>query len=317
MLKGTYIFYNEGVEIYRSENVITKFGKRFLANFIAGNSDFNSKEMAFGIATSNDYPISDSNSRLGFEFYRSPVEFGSINIQPDGSGGFTYSVIYKSSVPTNIAGQINEVGLYPGLKGSINIYSDKFISDFEDNIVWIDSSGNNPQIISSENGVVPKIGSYLTKISTPTSSSSKEYFANMNSFDLSGYSTNDSLSIAFNQYDTNLSNIKIRFYSSDSDYFESTISPTNSTGYKILSTTLNNALLNPIGSPTASAINKISIVVASKSSGASTIYIDGLRINDEDAFNPDYGIISRSIITDGLIKTLGRNVDVEYRLELF
>ena len=58
MLKGTYIFYNEGVEIYRSENVITKFGKRFLANFIAGNSDFNSKEMAFGIATSNLLSIS-------------------------------------------------------------------------------------------------------------------------------------------------------------------------------------------------------------------------------------------------------------------
>ena len=38
MIKGTYIFYENGKEISRHSNVITKFGKRFLANFIAGNS---------------------------------------------------------------------------------------------------------------------------------------------------------------------------------------------------------------------------------------------------------------------------------------
>jgi len=30
MLKGTYIFYEDGKEICRQSNVITKFGKRFL-----------------------------------------------------------------------------------------------------------------------------------------------------------------------------------------------------------------------------------------------------------------------------------------------
>ena len=47
--------------------MITKFGKRFLANFVAGNSSFASKEMALGIATGSalEYPLSDTNSRLG------------------------------------------------------------------------------------------------------------------------------------------------------------------------------------------------------------------------------------------------------------
>ena len=46
MLKGTYIFYENGKEICRSSNLITKFGKRFLTNFMAGNVSFNSKELA-------------------------------------------------------------------------------------------------------------------------------------------------------------------------------------------------------------------------------------------------------------------------------
>ena len=49
MIKGTYIFYEEGKEILRSENVITKFGKRFLTNFIAGNINTTKKDIAIGI----------------------------------------------------------------------------------------------------------------------------------------------------------------------------------------------------------------------------------------------------------------------------
>jgi hypothetical protein len=38
MIRGTYVFYQDGKEICRSSNVITKFGKRFLTNFIAGSA---------------------------------------------------------------------------------------------------------------------------------------------------------------------------------------------------------------------------------------------------------------------------------------
>ena len=51
MIKGTYIFSQDGQEIYRSENIITKFGKRFFTNFIAGNINDLEKDMAFGIGS--------------------------------------------------------------------------------------------------------------------------------------------------------------------------------------------------------------------------------------------------------------------------
>jgi hypothetical protein len=142
MLKGTYIFYQDGIEVYRSPNVVTKFGKRFLTNYLAGNVLFNTKQLSLGIATQIEYPTSISNTRLGFEAYKIPVNFGSIDIQQifasngnpvldaESNPTFEYAVVYKSTIPQNLVGVINEVGIYPGGGSSQNAYSDKFLSDF-------------------------------------------------------------------------------------------------------------------------------------------------------------------------------------------
>ena len=45
MIKGTYVFYDGDKEIFRSENVVTQFGKRFITNFLAGNVNFNNKDI--------------------------------------------------------------------------------------------------------------------------------------------------------------------------------------------------------------------------------------------------------------------------------
>lgn len=316
MIKGTYIFYDDGKEICRSSNIITKFGKRFLTNFMAGNVSFAKKEIAIGISTSSEYALSDSNSRLGFEFYRMPVEFGSTNIQSDGSGGFTYSVIYKSTIPQEVAGIINEIGLYPLSSKSQNSYDSKFVSDFENNVIWNDSNGNSPSIVQSISSNNPRIGQYLMQVSA-SQSSSKEYMVNLNNFDISGYSVNDTLTLAYYQADSHISSIKIKFYSSDTDYYLATFTPNSTTGNKIIEISLSNMLLNPVGNPDGSSITKIGIQLTATSAGSSSIYLDGLRINDEDTFDPSYGLISRSIISGGLEKITGRQVDVEYRLELF
>jgi hypothetical protein len=57
-------------------------------------------------------------------------------------------------------------------------------------------------------------------------------------------------------------------------------------------------------------------VIVPKSGAQSTVGMDGLRINDEDSFDPTYGLISRSVLSTPLTKVIGRLVDVEYRMEL-
>ena len=125
-MKGTYIFYEDGKEIYREDNVITKFGKRFLTNYLAGTVQFNNKDIAIGIMGESDYAAADTNSRLGFEFYRLPVGFGTFDIQ-ESNGSYIYNVVYKTTLPQDIAGVISEIGLYPGTRTSLNNFEKSLI----------------------------------------------------------------------------------------------------------------------------------------------------------------------------------------------
>jgi hypothetical protein len=305
MLKGTYIYYENGQEIYRSSNVITKYGKRFLTSFLAGRDSFSSKSMAFGIDST---AALDTNTRLGFEFYRTPVLFGSTDIQTL-NDITTYAVVYKATIPQDVAGYITEVGIYPEYKESLSSYDSKFIADFDNQLDWT----NTPLITTTD----ARIGQYLLTMSS-NGTSAKEYKTNIQSLDLSGYSVNDTLKLAYVKNDTNLQNIIIKFYSSALDYYSVTITPESGTGYKMSSDiTLNNLFTNAsTANVDSSNINQIGVVITPASGQSTSVGLDALRINDEDTFDPNFGLISRSVLSTPLVKLAGRQVDVEYRLDL-
>lgn len=309
MIKGTYIFYQDGKEILRSSNVITKFGKRFIANFIAGNIANSSKDIAVGIDTT---AATDEDTRLGFEFYRLPVTINSTDIQTV-SGVTTYYVVYKATLPQDISGQINEIGLYPSTRSSINNFDSKFLADFADRLDWQISSGANPDYDLTDGRA--KVGDSLLTFSS-NSTSAQEYF-NTTSLDLSGYSVNDSIRLAYYKNNANLQNIILKLYSSNSDYYTTTITPAGGTGYKITSDILlSTVFASPTGTPDKTNINKIGITITPTSGNTTTVGMDGLRINDEDTFDPIFGLISRSILGTTLTKLAGRAVDIEYKLDL-
>lgn len=379
MIKGTYIFYENGKEIYRKSNIITKFGKRFLTNLVAGNISSSKKDMAFGIGsgilisgisgngsvvtvtTSTNHGLSAGNkisivgvlptqynfsnvsilatpalniftisnstnslyvsggqivsevdTRLEFEFYRNPVLFGSTDIQTT-SGTTTYSVVYKTTIPQDVVANIYEIGLYPSTRTSISNFDSRYITDFSDLLDWEDSSGNNPTLDSTNY----RIGGSSLRMNA-SSNSSKEYKSNIQSIDLSGYSDADTIKLAYYKENANLSSIKIRLYSEASRYYEATITPTSGNGYKLsqdipLSTFFNGAT-SP--APDINNINQIGIVVTASAGGTAYVGMDGLRINDEDTFDPIFGLISKSVLSTPILKLAGRQVDVEYRLDL-
>ena len=307
MIKGTYIFYQDGKEICRSSNVITKFGKRFLTNFIAGNILDPAKDMAFGIDSTT---ATVDDTRLGFEFYRVPVLLNSTDIQTVGSNT-TYSVVYKTTIPQDVSGVISEVGLYPSTRRSINNFDSKFLSDFDNFLDWTDSDEFNPDVVATG----AKIGDNVLTMSSD-STSANEYTSSV-ALDLSGYSDADSIRLAYYKNNANLQNIILKFYSSDTDYYSTTITPATGTGYKITEDVLLSTLFtSPTGTPNKSQINKIGITITPTSSNTTSIGLDGLRINDEDTFDPEFGLISRSVLGTVLTKLNGRQVDVEYKLDL-
>ena len=298
--------------------MITKFGKRFLTDYIAGNADFNNKDLALGIATSSDLAAADTNTRLGFEFYRLPVTLTSIDIQSNGSGGYNYFAIYKSTIPQDISGVITEIGLYPGVRKSTNFYDSKFVTSFENNTTWFDSSNGNPQLKpnTTSPSFTAKIGESMVQVDV-LASSSKEYKNSIISLDLSGYSVNDSLSIAYKKVDNNLSKIRVKFYSSDTQYYYADFTPASGSGDRIQNVSMSTIFGNVSSpAPDPTNITKIGIEVTAGAGGPTTVYFDGIRINDEDTFDPQYGLIARSILTTPLTKSSGRPVDIEYKLQL-
>lgn len=309
MIKGTYIFSENGKEIYRSENIITLYGKRFFTNFIAGNISDATKDIAFGI---DNTPVAVNDTRLGFEFYRIPVEFGTTDIYSD-DNGIKYFVVYKTVLPVDIAGTIKEIGTYPSKRTSSNSFDSKFISDFSDAFSWKDPNLFNPEKSILGALVGEDVLNFMSGVGTE-----KEYLCTINETDFSGYSVNDSIKLSYYKNDNNLEKIKIRFYSSDTAYYEIEINDNSGTGNKLSDDILLSELYAGANSenPDISKINKIGIIIVPKSGVQSTVGMDAFRINDEDSFDPVYGLISRSVLSTPLVKTAGRLVDVEYRMEL-
>ena len=300
--------------------MITKFGKRFLTNYLAGNADFGQKELAFGIGSS---AASADNTRLNFEFYRVPVTIGSIDITNTGteeSPVYVYKTVYQATIPQDVAGVISEVALYPASRTSRNNFDSNFITQFDNNLLWTDSDGFNPLLQLNTSQLVSKIGENMVYVQTPLSTV-KEYTTPLGSLDLSGYSVNDSIAIAYKKADNNVSKIRLKFYSSTTQYCYVDFTPEamGATPDKIQSATLNNLFSNTSATaPDFKNIIKLGVEVTANSSGTTTVYFDGIRINDEDTFDANYGMISRSVLTGGDIvtKTSGRQVDMEYKLQL-
>jgi hypothetical protein len=301
--------------------MITKFGKRFLTNYIAGNVGFAQKDLALGIGTTAVNP-KGKDTRLDFEFYRLPASLGSIDITQtgvdiDSEPVFSYTAIYKATIPQDIAGIISEVALYPGARTSLNSYDSKFLTDFENNLLWSDGTFNPAlKANSTSPSFTSRIGENMVQYNVPTSSV-KEYTNSLVAYDLSGYSVNDTIAIAYKKEDNNVSKIRVKLYSSDTAYCWVDFTPSAGTGDKIQSTTLNNLFSNITAtSPDFTAITKIGVEVTAGSGGATVVYFDGIRINDEDTFDPTYGMISRSVLGTPLVKPSGRAVDIEYRVVL-
>ena len=308
-LSGHYVFIQDGKEIYKSKNILTKFGKRYLTQYLAGQSFVKDKDIAIGIGSST---ASENNTGLDFEFYRAQVNLSSVDIQTSAITGLsTYGVVYRATLPVDVSGIISEVGLYPSVTLGATDYSSRSITNFSDYQQWTLDDGSYSTAVTSP---APRFCSNNLSISA-TPSTTNQYSANI-SLDITGYSKNDSLTFAYVQNDLNLDYVFVRLYSSSTDYYEIRYPGDLSIGNKLKSLTLNNLYSSGFesGAPDSSAIIKISVGVKAKSSGACNVLFDGVRLNDEDSFRSDYGLISRSVIANPITKSIGRQMDIEYRL---
>jgi outer membrane receptor protein involved in Fe transport len=93
---------------------------------------------------------------------------------------------------------------------------------------------------------------------------------------------------------------------------------TSSIGNKILKapmTSVFNSTYSSIDQVDFSAIIKIEVGAKAKTSAA-TVLLDALKIDDNNTYNSQYGLISRSVLAKPKTKKQGVEMDIEYKINL-
>lgn len=294
MITGYYVIKDGDKEISRSNNVVTTIGKRHILNYLADKISDRSRSIGIGIGSSTG---TLSDYKLEFEINKYKVYTSTVDYANN-------TIIMKAQLPLQLAATISELGLFPGASSDRSADS-RVITFFNNDATWTNGSyvseSANSKINNTSFQIISSNGTAVVATSTDIP------------FDISGYSTDDSISLAFKQNDANLQRIVIKLYSSDTDYYSYTINGTASVGHRIVEVPLVNFLANPVGDPKDS-ISKISIEVKANTSTTSTVDFDGIRINDNDTYVQETGAISRAALITPIVKEFGRILDLEYRL---
>src|SRR6478735_2392241 len=110
--------------------------------------------------------------------------------------------------------------------------------------------------------------------------------------DFSGNSSSDKFNFAFNCDNSNTASVEFVFSTDVSNYYKFTITNPAS-GYNIVQIAKGAATV--VGAPNWGDINIITVNTVAKSAGLASVSYDGIRIEDIDTINPEYGLIARFV----------------------
>jgi len=293
MLKGTYVFKQNGIEIGRSENVITTNGKQAIVQYLANSSnEWASALSVGGISTA----ASVSDTSLYYEFARSAVTLKSFKI------GTPNIIIVKATLDASISANIYEVGVYPSNTESIFGSRDRLvIEDFSTLANWSGTYTSNAFAAGSVYS--PRFGAYSVSVPANTTITNSSY-----SLNVSQYSTLDTLDILAYVASGKSGNINVTLtdVNGNTAAFAS-YAFGSTTGYQVLSLPMPTSIFG------LSTVNSIQIQT---SGTTSAITLDVLRVGVKAELTESTSLVSRSVLTDPIVKLPGTPLDIEYYLQL-
>lgn len=293
MIKGVYYFYQDGELLAKSENILTTEGKRLLLRVLAEQAASLGQAIGVGVSA---VAATAADTRLGWEVDRSAIDIKAVDY--DNS-----LVVMKTTLPQNTAYTIYEIGLWSQFTNSLNTEtSSRILTTFETDVEnWTNFTLDTTQNRTSRNAMRIDANASTTKIAV----------SNVD-LDLSGYSSVDQFSVAFYKANNNINTLGLVFESATGVYRKNTTVSSLPVGYNVIN--LNKGDFVATGTPDWSAITKIDIEVTAGGT-AGYLIMDGIRIEDADTLNPDYALVSRSVLASPLVKTDNSPMDVEYALE--
>ena len=161
MLKGTYVFKENGLEVGRSENIITTNGKTAILQYLSGSLSEWASQLAVG-AMSSTPALTDL--ALNFEIARSAVTLKSFKV------GTPNLLVVKGTLDASVAANIYEVGVFSSNTSNIFGTRDRLIiDDFSILNNWTTASGSYTSVpFNPQNSISPRVGLYSLTLAPNT-----------------------------------------------------------------------------------------------------------------------------------------------------
>lgn len=273
--------------------MILDSGKTHIKKYLAGQVGVISDTMAFGVMETTE---TSADTRLAFEVARAEVSVVSYDFVND-------RLVFKGRLPLEFSGIIHEVGLWSQeINTAAAEYNSKLLLSFDsDSELWSFPVWNTTNA---------RIGTDALRHAPAASGTATSDLTGVD-FDLSGNSAADVFTLAYNVGNANTANIKVRFMTDASNYYEFTIS-TPTSGYKVTSVSKGSVAVT--GTPTWDNITSVRVSTTATAGGAAQVDFDGLRIEDTDTNNPDYLLVARKVLAAPYTKVEGEEADMEFSI---
>lgn len=314
-LKAGYIIKNGDAVLASSENLLTTAGKRIMASFMAGLTGRWAGAIAVGASGAS---VGATGTRLNYEWGRVEIDSSAVSYGQGATG--SHRLIFKGTLDSSYSGKIYELGVFPQLiNAGAGVGQSQNIAFGGSDDPWQEYvTGTGWTTISTAfDTTVNRVGSDAALL-TAAASTQKRYRISGISVDLSTYSTADLINFAFQNNTNNPTVLNILMATDDSNYFISSVTPATWLGtvgsYK--SNTLTKANFTTVGSPDWASITSIEFQITAPGGGAVNLYLDGIRIEDTDTLNPDFALISHSVLASPVTKVAGTMLDVEYYVDV-
>jgi hypothetical protein len=281
--------------------MISTEGRVYIKRYLAGLVPSIGRSIAFGIGTSAE---STADTKLQFEVGRSEVTLTSYDFVNN-------KLIFKAPVDESFGGTIYEAALYSTSNSDLaGSFGSRILTAFEsDREDWADPS---TAVVANYTTGNARIGGDSLFHAPAASATETDALAQI-FLDLSGYSAADRFVFAYNVGNAFTSNIKYRFLTDASNYYEFALGSQTS-GYKITEQAKSAAVAT--GSPNWANITELRILTTSTAGGASAVDYDGIRIDDADTFDQEYVMVSREVLATPFVKQEGRVQEIEFALDV-
>jgi hypothetical protein len=302
---GFYRVYENGDLIAESPNVVTTLGKKAIADHLAGIIPDWAGSIAVGVGSTT---ATSSDKRLVFETTRSSVS--SKVVSYGGGTAGAHRIIVKATLDPEIAGTFSEMGVFSlDRNDSLGNYSSTMISFCDSTETWQQYNGsdwianpNSPDTTNEKNGI--------DAVALTSAGSAVRYRLSGLDINLAEYASTDLFLFAAKVNAGSLTTMVVRFNTDDSNYYTYT-TPTFATGtYGVVSYAKSN--WTAVGSPSWGNITSIEFTVTGT---GLTLMLDGIRIEEVESANPDYVLVSRSVLGAPIVKSSGSLLEVEYYLD--